>query len=561
MTTSTLAGTLVPLTMDKPGTMSKASLYNTKPTMLLTGPYFPVNDTVVVDNNVLYVVKNADPINFTFDLMPAFLSSDADADGLTSVVSYGNDIFRALYDNRTSPCTLNIDNTLKFVGGSPSRYQIYRYYNTDQAVVISQSYDSLTGKFINSSGTISATSDNSNIFYCNPCYITQVPDDDEALQLIAYNEAGSEVASVRLSAKEGQILNDLSTYQPKIVSLTFTSTQMLASGACYLYEKQDKSALGLQAILTYQDGRTIEVPIDDRQCYLYGYDDLVAAYAGLKQQLMLKYFLSLDEVTATTQTQGDGSISCTFNVIVVPNQLAAPVKISTIPSWNSATNQYELRYYYYTTAGTIVKDVTSMVSITSGTFQPTQYMTEQSFQIGCDLSKVDPTTYPTSTTYIQNVAIRLRPVSTLVRWTIRDALTSPYIYGMDSTSDRRPLLFFDDSLKQHFISTALFTTQAAFLKSYFTDANPPYDSDVDIQAITPTHFVIRDPVKGVLITPDAVAIEDYAAAMSLVISADPTGYVGGTLMIEFIKRVANTNDVIIYGVPVDVYAGTYAAIK
>ena len=548
----------VPLFQDKPGIFPKEELYNTNPKYPLTGTNFPVEDTFMLDGNVVYVCRNVNVETLSFDIEPALLSDATDGYGVASVVNTDNEVFRAFYDARAQPYTLNIDGLFKLRGGSPSRYEIVRYYNTPKAVTISQTYDA-TGKFLSTQGQFQASVGNEQEFYPNSCFLSQLPVDDEALQLIAYNETGAEVATVRLTAKQSNIINDLATYQPKVISLTLKANQLLQSGACYLYQKQSFADLNVRAVLNYQDGSSREIPIDGRECRMYGHEDFVAAYAGLRQSILLKYRLPFDEVSAVTGTQGAGFISCTFTVEVVPNELSVPVKLSVIPSWNATLNQYTLRYFYYTTSGLMMADVTDKIVPVSGAFNPVDFTNEQSFQVSLDLSQVDTTTYKTTTMYVQNVAIRLRPPVALVRWTIRDALSSPYIYGMDSTADRRPVLFYDQTLNQHFISSSLFPSKEAFLQSFFTDSNPPYNPSLSLSPTTPTHFVIRDPYRGVLITPDAVPVENYKEALTLITTGSGSGYVGATLVVEFISRTSAGSDVIIYGAPVDIYQGTYAS--
>ena len=554
---STISGSTVsPLEDVNPRVASKASLYN--PTLGLTGTIFPDNDTIVVDGNAIYIVKNANIDTYTFDLAPAYLADDTDGFGDAAIVSYKNDIFRAYFDTRTKPYTLNIDSTFKLIGNSPSRYEIIRYPNDEtKQVVISQSYDS-TGTFISKFGSMKAVADNTAVFYALPCYINQTPDDNEDLLMVIYNETGLEIATTTLKAKAGQIINDLSIYQPKIVSLTVTTNQMLADGSSYVFEKQDIADLGIRVFVNYQDGSKNEVVIDYNQCFLYGAEDFVAAYSGQRQTFLIKYILSLTEVSSTTLTQGNGSITASLDVRVVPNQLAAPIKLSVIPVWNTAQNAYALRYYYYTTAGTMVKDVTDFVSITQGTFVGSNYLTEQSFTVSLDLSNVDATTYSTKTTYSQNVAIRLQPTVALQRYTLRDSTSSVLMYGADSTKNRRPILFYDSSVSQYFISSALFVNLAAVLQSFYYNATPPTDSAVSVTSTTPTHFIIRDPFRGVMLTADAISLSTYQAGFTFNTTGSGGTFVGGTVIVEFISRISGHDDVILYGVPVDVYAGTLA---
>ncbi len=550
---TTLSGAVVPLIQKNPGTFLYSSLY--LPSVAgSTGLIVPAVGSVIVNGSTLQTVTSVNLALLTFTLADVLLGN-AD-DGLSSVVSYGNDLFRAFYDTRSNPYRLSVSERVIIYGGAPSTYQVVRYPSDPvQKTPISRYYDA-TGTYVSPLVPLERLSPGVNSWICPACQMTIQPADNEELGLEIYNDVGTLVATVSLFAKQSAIINDAFAYQPRIVSIAVQSTQKLATGDCYIFERQSFDNLDLQAILTYQDGSTRLVNIDSKQCFLYGQEDFIASYGGLRQTMMIKYFLSSDEVAVGTDLT-DGSISIEFNVVVVANKSTATVKLSVVPEWNAATAQYVLRYFYYSTNHQACVDATSYISIISGTYTGNNYINTQSFVVSLDLSKIDPTTYSASVIYTQNIAIKLQPQITLVRYTLQDALSSPYVYGQDSTNSRRPVLFYDASLNQYFIPSGIFTNLQAVINSFYTNANPPYDPQVDAAAPIPTHFLIRDAFQGAMITPTILPLSTYSAAFTI-ISAVGGNYVGSTVIVEFINQVSPTNNLILYGVPVDVYNGTYS---
>lgn len=165
------------------------------------------------------------------------------------------------------------------------------------------------------------------------------------------------------------------------------------------------------------------------------------------------------------------------------------------------------------------------------------------------MTKVDPTVYQGVATYTQGTTIKLLPPTSYVRYILSDSTSSPFTYGNDSTSDRRPVLLFDSNKGKYFIPSSVFTNEAAVLQSFFYDANPPYDSRTESNVPVPTHFGVRDPYTGVLLSLNPLST--YTSGFTLSNSKD---YTNQTVIVEFHLQNADS-DLIIYGVPVDVHSG------
>lgn len=509
------------------------------------------------EDNVLYLVTARDANNKS-TLQQIYTPDNSDGFGVSSVISYGNTLFRAYYDTRSNPYTFSVDRVV-FYGGAPSTYTVTRYPNdSSKETVISLYYDE-TGTYAGNSVPMLRLESNQNIWYCKTCNINIIPDDNEELLIKVYSETGALVATCTVYAKAADIINTALNYRPKIADLIVKGTQTLSTGGFYLYEKQQLGDLGIYGQLVYSDGTTRDITVDNAQTILFGGDDFRAAYSNQQQNMMLRYNLSYNETVGTTSTDvtaTTSSISRIFPVTVIANELAAPIKLSVIPTWSALLNAYYLEYYYYSTNHNRAVRVTPYVTIGSGTFVGNYYIDWQSFAVVVDMNSVDPSVYPGSTNYSQNVAVKLQPTAALVRYLVSDSTSSPYVYGADSATSRRPIIYFDSAISKYFISSTLFGNTNAVLKSFYYNANPPYDTNTETAVPVPTHFTFRNAVTGAQILAAPIALDNYADSFSL-INGTNGDYVGGTLIVEFLQIADDNTALILYGVPVDVGTATY----
>ena len=194
--------------------------------------------------NVLSIVTALDSTTYAPTLTPFYMPTNQDGFGMSSIINYGNILFRAYYDIRTSPYTLYIDSKLIFLGGEPSTYTLTRYPSTSNATVVSLYYNE-NGVFSGNSVPMVQTTSSTNEWYCQTCNIDFIPQQDEELLITVYNETGAEVATCSVFCTPANVINTALNYKPKIQNLTVKGTQPLSTGGFYLYEQQTFSDLAL----------------------------------------------------------------------------------------------------------------------------------------------------------------------------------------------------------------------------------------------------------------------------------------------------------------------------
>lgn len=510
-----------------------------------------------VDDTPLWVAAIDDVTLIpTYTVVP--LSTENE--NVVSLLNYGNTVLRLYVDYRTAPYPASPDPKCIFIGKSPRTYTLTRYPNTAKESIISQYYDS-NGKLLSQAIPLVALDEKKNSWYLPRCHLPVILEDNEEVQVKVFSEDGSLVYTALLHTKTSSVINEQALYSPTIVAMTVSGLQQLADGTFYLHEQQDFDALGLLVTLTYSDGSTAIVPVDGSKCILYGQEDFISSFAGLIQFVTVKYYRSSGETIAPGLQDPTGTmVSISVPVKVIPSALQTTNKILVIPTYNASLARYLMRYWNYFADGRGYVDVTPFVSIVSGDLDPTsnKFGVQQTYVVSVDMANVDPFNYPTQAKYQQNVVLTLNSPTVLVKWTLKDSATSPYILGQDNAQSRRPSLRYDATRKQYFIPTGVFGNSAAFINSFYTQAAPPYDPSVMDIPQQPTHFIVRDILTGAMITPSQIPIASYGQAFNL--TTDTNGvYVGATVMIEFINRINASKYNVLYGCPVDVTAGTYTA--
>jgi len=521
-------------------------------------------DSLVKVKRELFFVATVDPITYKYTLTPARIKLiDEESDISFSVVSYRNDIFRAYYDIRNAPTRIQPDARLVVYGTSVAKYQIIKNANTPNEKIISRYYDT-DGNFTDNRIPmirIDSTTPTAS-WTLQHCHTTDPLINNENLVLRFFNDYGAEIAEVTCFAKESVIMNESPGYMPVIVGMDIISTQYRGGDEHYIYETQDPDSLMIRARLHYDDGHYRDVDVDSQKCYVYGIDDFIAGYSGLRQPFLVKYYLSPDEIGNPNILDPLGKfISKPASLIVVPNELASPLKVSVIPIWSPNIGRYLLKYYAYTTDRTQMYDVTQHTAIIQGTFTGNFFGSAQDFVIETNMTAYDPTAYPPHLggaphKHVQNVVVKIQNPIAPDRYLIKDTLESALVYGTDSIALRRPNLKYDSVRNQYFVSTSMFPTKEKFLQAFYYNASPPYLPASEDGPLEPTHFIIRELNNGGMIIPDPIAIDDYETAFN-VINPAPGAYLDKTILFEFLLQLNTSTTLVLYGAPLECTAGTY----
>ena len=529
----------------------KSDIYN--PELPTTGKYFPALLSLVVDEDgKLYYVYSRDESNYSCVLKPcSFLETE---ENTVKVISYGNDKYCLYVDQRTDPYKLVVDAKLLFYGNSIVEYGLYRPNPDGTETMISMYYDG-TGTFISDRVPMAAVNPDYPVYkFPTNCHTTTQLTEGEIIYLRVRNNLGNMVAEIALTVRDAAWYNDLDNLSNPIVSLNATCTQMRGD-EFYIYEKQDPSHLNIQPYLTYADGTTVNVNIDNIKCYLFGLENFVPSYPGYSQTLVIKYYLNHRELTTSNveEKRNVRFLTCTKQLVVLYNLNNYSCKISVIPLFNKSTRIWYLRFFAYTVERDGVYDITDTVWYDEDfTFDGTQekWGIEQHVRFNYNLSEIFDSNADDMQS-AQDIYITIwDPDEKYEKYTFRDNKeANTEVYGVDGSIVRRPVIHYDPSIDMYFIPSTIFLTWDSVVESFYRYARPPFDNRTETIAPEPTHFTVRDSLTGQMIIASPIGKEEYGTAWATLVQIG--NLLDQTVIVEFLNKV-DDNYNILYGVPVDV---------
>lgn len=536
-----------------------------------SGTYIPtLRSLVLKSDGTLWYVSRQDKITYKSTLTPVSIGKNTGTstgggggeggtvvDDSVSIISYGNDKYCIYIDKRTNPYRLAVDAKFLVYGNNIVEYGLYRTSKSGQEECISAYYDA-AGKFHNNRIPMASISEEYPAYrYPTNCHTTASLTEGEPITMRVFNNLGNVATEATFYVREAIWWNDLTSQTNPIVSLNAECLQMRGDDF-YVYTKQDPSHLNIRPYLTYSDGSRQYLNIDNQQCFLYGLEDYIPSYPGKHQTLIIKYFLNYKEIADRAETGSDGSnfLTCTKNLIVLNNENKYTVKLATMPLWDEDHDTWTLRWFAYSDSRDDVKDVTQYVTINKdypfdGTLD--SFGVEQHLVFDYDLQPLFQT--DTSIASSQTLYLTVWAHDQYVKYTFRDSYDDTHIYGVDGSVTRRPIFWYDETLNQYFIPTSIFMNKEAVIESFYHLADPPYNPITETKVPEPTHFVVRDPYTGRQLNGGPIPLDQYGQAWPMVLGTEPQ--VGKTVLMEFLLEAGEGTYSLIYGVPVDVVAGTF----
>ena len=534
--------------------------------LFLTQLYDPDTDGIYVDGSAklipkpgslvidkanggsLYYVSSIDE-RFKSTLVPCSIVVKDDGSSIIKLLSYGNDKFYLFYDNRVKPTKLIIDGKLIVFGSSLSEYRLVKTNASGKTEILSAYIDtneSYCGERI-PLADINGISGAKQLTNCHTFYSGW--QEGDVIEAEIYDNVGVLCLVVQLFIKRATILNDLASNNGIITGFDATCNQMMGSDF-YLYQRQDPNHLAITPVITYSDLSSEQVVINNKDCFLYGFENFTPSFPGQKVKIMIKKYLNhRQQSTLAVQTADKRYIVCEKMVTVISNTSVDGIKVSVMPIYDLQLNTYYLKFVAYTDKRDRVIDVTQYVNLTTE-FDGMKVNAPQRLMFNLDLGKVF-----NSDVYIpynQICYISLKPYKEYQRYTLSDYADLNPVYGVESVVSRRPVIMYDAALEQYFIPTSKFPDVDSFLEAFYYNANPPYDTNESIEPVKPTHFTIRalDNLGTIITAP--IEIEQYIQAWNITRTENPGMLVGYNVIVEFLV-VTSSSTQILYGVPVDVY--------
>ena len=520
------------------------------------GRVIPHPGSLVIDQangNLYYVVSVDDRGKST--LAPCRLVVNDDETVTVKILSYGNDKFYLYYDDRVKPTKLNIDGKLIVFGSSLVEYRLVRSTSSSAAnndkEVISRyvdSNDQIRGERI----PLTDISNMSGAKQLTNCHTLVELQEGDVIEAEIFDNLGILSVTVELWVKRATILNDLSDSTSVIVNFDATSNQMMGTDF-YIYQRQDPKHLDITPRLEYIDGTVEDVVVNNKDCFLYGLENFIPTFPGQKQKIMIKKYLNYkQQSTIAVEQREHRYVVCEKIITVVSNDTTEGIKVSVIPLYDKNTSSYYLKYIAYTDRKDKVLDISQYVTIPSDDtkFDGTVFNVWQTHTFDVNLAKIFNSTVDVP--YRQTIYIQVKPNKEFQKYLLSDYADLSKVYGVDSSTTRRPVIMYDSTIEQYFIPTSRFANKEAFLESFYYNSNPPFDTNETLEPIVPTHFTVRslDDLSTLITLP--IPIEQYSQSWNIVDTNNPGKLVSNNVIVEFLQASSDNEYFILFGVPVDV---------
>lgn len=544
-----------------------------------SGKIIPAVRSMVIDNRTsetkVYLVKSVDPTTYKVTYMDFPYEV---IDRKSMILNYGNDVFMLYFDKRSNPARLTVDAKMVLFGSNITMYKLVKdgvvisrvLRTNDQGVEYETSTVDIvevTDKYVD------------GVRRCNTCYSSVVLHNGDLVTLELYDSTGLMVAEVELVAREATILNTISGTLNPIISFDATSNQMNADNTdfdWYLIKGQSKENLSVYPLITFADGTSYVVQVDDSTCFMYGFEDIDTNNSGTTYPIIIKYYVDarypISDALVSNNAGTKHVLSCQKRLKVIDKPTGMISKISLVPVWKEANSEYDFHFYAYNENRNGIVDITDRVIgrnaagkqvfksgvLTNGSVNFGLFDVKQTFTITPPAIAIDGYEHSYSQTFV--VILRNPNSQNVERWNIINPDNQDEVYGDNNATYNAPMVYYDPGAETHFFSTDLYRDVETFVDTFYTKASPPALSHLgESIAPYPTHFRFRDLSANILLS-QAIEVSRYAAGFNLNNFGLDTPVTSGTVIMEFLYRVGGSEAAILYGVPVlvkTVESGSY----
>jgi hypothetical protein len=499
--------------------------------------YIPkVNDYVCdFETYTMYIVDELDEITYIPTLTqknPNNMTGSFTETDILFGVGPGtpSDTYRMYIDKSVTPYFASVDQRLMINGSMTSYVKVFKgAVVTDDGEVISKVYDS-NGVFVSENVQLELASIEGSTNYTTksvpPFYVTHDLPDNEIVTVVAYSAAGHVVSKRQLKVEISTFVRAPSASKKYITGISLKSA--------FLNPTIDKqidyplnipvNALNLIGVVQYNDGKTLELPVDGTKFTMWGLDQYLSSIIGQKYDLVLNYTLSADEASYSGSSQDGYAVSEPYTLVTMDPNNSYTVKLFCIPVFQSEALGYQLRWFLLNLDRNIYFDVSNLVVLSpaTGAFDPKAYGVLQKKQVSLNLRQVSGTFKAFIHTQIVDITLNGVPNLVQTPWLVADESNPSYpAYGLDLKAERVA-----NSLVN--ISAGI-TDFDEWRARVYNATGPLRDPRTEIVPPTPTHFQVTYNS-----TTTEFPMSDWNANLNIAPNIDSLK----TITIRFIKRTA-----------------------
>jgi len=497
-------------------------------------------------------------------------------DTFKRILEYGNTFYALYFSPFSKPSSkvydtihLYVDDKLTFFGDAAVKYDIVYVDGAGNEIVVSTIYNS-SGKLIGHVGSITGLTDNKK---CVSCYSEYTIYEGSKYTLRVYDAREKIIATYGLIAVKATGL--IGEAQDKlIIDFKVKCDETDNSGNPVIYKGATPDKSKFHPYVVYNDGTTKTIEISDtNKCYIYGLDEIDTSIAGLKYNLIVKYFYGNQVVSPSVEGTTSEFVSTSFDVTIAERDtLTYYTKFVKVPIFNTGIATWTLNVYGYKYNQNYAPELLDC-EITGFNGSTSEWTKEQAVTMTITVPGSSSAQYTeTCIMHTNNPAINK---NTEYVFTIKDNEDSLFTYGDPGSDILIPVIdWLDNGYNNpgYYIwygancGETIEQQKEAFLQHFYWHINPPYDPTKQSEAESPIAFTLRsidDNLNTILSNP--VLIENFQNKLLVTgIETVADKYLGKTLIMEFLGKDSSVSGLadggkILYGVPV--YVRDYSKVQ
>ncbi len=451
---------------------------------------------------------------------------------------YTSELWRVYINRNVVPHTLSLNSSLVIYDSASAYCKIFKGTNTSNSgIVISANYNT-SGDYVSENIplidiTVPVDPDNGvNASAKAPAvgYTNEPLNDGDLVTLVVYTQSGTVTGRYKLLVTNTSFIRSLEANTRYISDIVIESPFISENDSRVIEVPLNVplSSVVARARVFYTDGTSRPVTIDGTKCSLFGMDNYVATISGQRIPLVLNYKLGANEFSTVSQGGTERAISKSYNIRTIDVVGAYSVKLFPIPTWNPATEAWDLSYLLYTLDRGEWFNATPFIEVgaNSAAFNGRYWGNVQWLTVAVDIEKVDPRL--TTFRHVQRFGISL----------LRNGLSPDDSWSLHFNDSGSP---YGTGIKceANFISVGHWSLNIAsgysaledWLDAVYYRVEPLYDVQNESRAPAPTHFVLN--VNG-------IRNEYPIASWNISIPSTTGSLAGASAVIEWRRRVGST---------------------
>ena len=459
------------------------------------GKYIPkINDYVVeISTGSFYIVTDLDMVTLVPTLTPIVINQN-NSTNTSLFISETIDNYRLYYDTTVYPYTLSVDALMHIYSSEATTARIYLGVEIDDTKIISQVYSN-SGNFLGFDIPLQKVAFNSHDNYaiksvptCNTKHTLKTGD---MCSVVIFSSSGKVLSKVYCVVEDMSFVPQAYAEQRYIVQIGLKSPFLDVVNDTIINYPVNLPMASFNPIgfVQYNDGSTVEYPVDGDKFSLYGLDDFVSTILGHKVPLVLSYKMGSQESGLSVVTNDNNFITRPYTLIVSNPNTSYNVKLFIYPRWVDTNTGYVYNAYLMNLDRNIHYNVTDKVSISlnSPSFNPKAYGITQRITFTIELSQVSN---------LFNYFIHAQVVDIILRgpasdgsiiniWEVNNTVpSSQSFYGTQLFATT------DTSTRLNLTISSNIQSVEEYIEKVYRTTHPLYNVVTETQAPDPTHIEV-----------------------------------------------------------------------